>query len=95
MKDGKRKRSRKRHAELNQENNKDMLTQREGVLYESGVAMRAAAKSKKEKNTHTIRHPEGTPKTRWRCKYWHQDYCQVLGHTSPRFEAVLHARENK
>ena len=81
-KDGKTKRSRKRNEKLKDEHSKDMTAQKEGVMYESGIAMRAATKSAKQQNTHTVRNPEGTPKARWRCKYWHQDFCQVLGHTS-------------
>ena len=92
---GKSKRSRKRNAKLNGEHNKDMLAQKEGVLYDSGVAMRVATKSAKKSNAHTVRNLEGTPKSRWRCKYWHQDLCQVLGQTSTVSKQYFMHRKSK
>ena len=43
-KEGKTKRSRSRHEKMNEEHIKDMEAQKQGMIYESGVAMRAATK---------------------------------------------------
>ena len=47
--------------------------------YGSGIALKAAKKSAKEKLTATMRNPKGTPKHLQRCAYY-PHYCNVLGH---------------
>ena len=52
-----------------------------GKTYGSGVALKAAKKSTKEKLTAATRNPKGTPKNLQRCAYY-PHFCSVLGHTT-------------
>lgn len=52
-----------------------------GKTYGSGVALKTAKKSAKEKLTAVARNPEGTPKHLQRCAYY-PHYCHILGHTT-------------
>ena len=76
------KRSKVRHQKLKNDHKQDMEAQKRGEVYEAGVALKSAKNDAKTLNTHALRNSVGTPKAKWRYKYWHQDYCQVLGHTT-------------
>ena len=58
---------------------------KEGLGYESGITLAAAVKLAKNLPSQTTENnTEGTPKEQWRCKYYHADYCHVLGHKTSR-----------
>ena len=52
-----------------------------GKTYGSGIALKAAKKSAKERLTAATRNPKGTPKHLQRCAYY-PHFCLVLGHTT-------------
>ena len=55
---------------------------RTGMAYESGVALKAAAKTVKD--TPEIRNPKGTRPEDMRCRYHHPNYCNKRGHADAR-----------
>jgi len=55
----------------------DMKT---GAQYETGVAVALAKKTIKS----APRNPPGTLPEKWKCPFFHPDYCQKLGHTGCR-----------
>ena len=65
-------------AESHKEQMDDAQT---GKTYGSGVALKTAKKSAKDKLTAAVRNPEGTPKHLQRCAYY-PHHCNVLGHTT-------------
>ena len=53
--------------------------------YESGITIAAAVKLVKNLSSQTTKKdPEGTSKEQWCYKYYHVDYCRVLGHKTAR-----------
>ena len=92
-KEGKTRRSRQRCAKLRTEIQKTMLSQQDGMTYESGIAMKNAAKEAKYLSSAEVRNPVGTPKTKIRCKYFHPSFCQTHGHSSARSaECFMHSK---
>ena len=61
-KEGKSRRSRKRHKKLTEEHQKDMAAQKEGMTYETGAAFKTAKMNAKHKHLHKSRNPAGIPK---------------------------------
>ena len=51
---------------------------RTGMAYESGIALKAAAKTVKD--SPEVRNPKGTLPENMRCKYHHPRYCNKRGH---------------
>ena len=53
-----------------------------GMAYESGIALKAAAKT--DKDSPGYRNPKGTRPEDMRCKYHHPDFCNKRGHADAR-----------
>ena len=53
-----------------------------GVMYQTGVAVKAAKKSVKK--SAVPRNPKGTLLKNWKCPYYHKDFCFSTGHKDCR-----------
>jgi hypothetical protein len=94
-KEGKTKRSKQKLAKMSDEHAKDMAAQKEGCTYESGIAMKHAQRGAKQTLTASKRNPKGTPKSKMRCKYWHEQYCTTYGHSSSKSNECFMFRKSK
>jgi hypothetical protein len=61
---------------------KQMNDNKNGLDYETGLAMTLARSQIKEYKVE--RNPKGTPEDKLRCPYHHPNWCTVLGHNSMR-----------
>ena len=61
---------------------KQMNDNKNGLDYETGLAMTLARSRLKENKVE--RNPKGTPNKKLRCPYHHPNWCNVLGHNSMR-----------
>ena len=81
-KQGKSKRSRKKHEKINKTQKEYTEAYSLGLQYEAGIALRIAKNSLPKAKD---RNPPGTPTHLLKCSYYHEtntDYCNVLGHIS-------------
>ena len=71
----------------NQLREKQMYDNKNGLGYETGMAMTLARSRLKENNVE--RNPKGTPDKKLRCPYHHPKWCTVLGHNSRRSDKCM------
>ena len=81
-KEGKLRRSKRKRDALTTAHRDDMQSQKEGTKYESGIAMREKIRNAKTSMANNKRNPQGTPKDKQRCIYYHPEYCTTLGHAT-------------
>ena len=81
-KEGKLRRSKRKRDALTTAHKDDMQSQKEGTKYESGIAMREMIRKAKTSMANNKRNPQGTPKDKQRCIYFHPEYCTTLGHAT-------------
>ena len=62
--------------------NADLAAHKAGLEYSTGIALSEAKKRAIESTSNHRRNPIGTPKNKLRCKYHHENYCSILGHTT-------------
>ena len=77
-KEGKKKRSQAKYAKQNDAHKTQLDSYKEGMFYESGVAVALAKRTLKT----VARNPKGTPDDQLKCSYYHPSYCNMLGHKS-------------
>ena len=95
-KEGKSRRSKKRREKLKRAQELDKEAQKVGLAYESGIALSEAKKAVNEELANAKRNPPGTPKDKWKCLFFHPNYCQVVGHKTTRsLECAMHNKSKE
>ena len=90
---GKSKRSKNRTEKLSSVMKTHLRDQKDGIQYETGIAMKQATKIAKNISNTSTRNPPGTKKEFLKCRFFHPRYCTVLGHSSCRAkECYMHSR---
>ena len=79
---GKRKRSAAKYEKYNKALKDDMTAQRDGTNYGQGIAMKQASKQAKTNRSATRRNPSGTSPSQMKCRFYHPEFCRVLGHAT-------------
>ena len=72
-----------------------MEAQKNGIYYETGIAMKQATKKAKVDVANKVRNPQGTPKDRLKCKFRHEMFCAKLGHSSCRSKECFRNGKSK
>ena len=94
-KEGKSRRSKSRCEKYSTALKSHIRDHREGMEYESGIAIKKATKIAKYLSNTTARNPEGTPKEELKCRFNHPLFCTKLGHTSCRSKECMMNSKSK
>ena len=95
-KEGKSKRNRKWRDKLKRVQELDKKAQKVDLAYESGVALKEARKAVNEELVNAKRNLPRTPKEKWKCLFFHPNYCQVIGHKKYQpLECAIHHKSKE